>query len=64
MLKTIKEPYPSYKNLKRTESLNAGSWDELKKYIIIGVLLVAQKREKIIFYIQHLSQLYNKAIRS
>ena len=31
MLKTIKEPYPSYKNLKRTESLNAGSWDELKK---------------------------------
>ena len=31
MLKTIKEPYPSYKNLKRTETLNAGSWDELKK---------------------------------
>ena len=31
MLKTISEPYPSYKNLKRTESLNAGSWDELKK---------------------------------
>ena len=30
MLKTIKEPYPSYKQLKRTESLNAGSWDELK----------------------------------
>ena len=31
MLKTIKEPYPSYKNLKRTETLNASSWDELKK---------------------------------
>ncbi len=31
MLKTIDEPYPSYKNLKRTESLNASSWDELKK---------------------------------
>lgn len=31
MLKTIEEPYPSYKNLKRTESLNAGSWEELKK---------------------------------
>ena len=31
MLKTIEEPYPSYKQLKRTESLNAGSWDELKK---------------------------------
>lgn len=31
MLKTIHEPYPSYKNLKRTESLNASSWDELKK---------------------------------
>lgn len=31
MLKTIDEPYPSYKNLKRTESLNAGSWDGLKK---------------------------------
>lgn len=30
MLKTIKEPYPSYKQLKRTESLNASSWDELK----------------------------------
>lgn len=30
MLKTIKEPYPSYKQLKRTESLNANSWDELK----------------------------------
>jgi len=31
MLKTIKEPYPSYKNMKRTASLNANSWDELKK---------------------------------
>lgn len=31
MLKTIHEPYSSYKNLKRTESLNASSWDELKK---------------------------------
>lgn len=31
MLKTIDEPYPSYKNLKRTESLNASSWDELKE---------------------------------
>lgn len=31
MLKTVKEPYPSYKNLKRTMTLNAGSWDELKK---------------------------------
>lgn len=31
MLKTIDEPYPSYKKLKRTESLNASSWDELKK---------------------------------
>lgn len=31
MLKTIKEPYPSYKKLKRTEILNANSWDELKK---------------------------------
>jgi hypothetical protein len=31
MLKTIEEPYPSYKQMKRTESLNAGSWDELKK---------------------------------
>lgn len=31
MLKTIEEPYPSYKNLKRTESLNANSWTELKK---------------------------------
>ena len=30
MLKTISEPYPSYKQLKRTESLNASSWDELK----------------------------------
>ena len=31
MLKTIEEPYPSYKNLKRTESLNCSSFDELKK---------------------------------
>lgn len=31
MLKTIKEPYPSYKNLKRSENLNAKSWEELKK---------------------------------
>lgn len=31
MLKTIKEPYPSYKKMKRTEILNANSWDELKK---------------------------------
>lgn len=31
MLKTIDEPYPSYKNLSRTESLNVSSWDELKK---------------------------------
>lgn len=31
MLKTIQEPYPSYKNMKRTESLNASSWEELKK---------------------------------
>lgn len=31
MLKTIEEPYPSYKDLKRTDSLNANSWDELKK---------------------------------
>lgn len=31
MLKTIQEPYPSYKNMKRTESLNANSWEELKK---------------------------------
>lgn len=31
MLKTINEPYPSYRKLKRTESLNAHSWDELKK---------------------------------
>ncbi len=31
MLKTIKEPYPSYKKLKRTEKLNANSWEELKK---------------------------------
>lgn len=30
LLKTIKEAYPSYKKLKRTESLNATSWDELK----------------------------------
>lgn len=30
MLKNISEPYPSYKQLKRTESLNANSWDELK----------------------------------
>lgn len=30
MLKTVDEPYPSYKQLKRTESLNASSWDELK----------------------------------
>lgn len=30
MLKTVEEPYPSYKPLKRTESLNAGSWEELK----------------------------------
>lgn len=33
MLKTINEPYPSYRKLKRTESLNAHSWDELKKNI-------------------------------
>ncbi len=31
MLKTIEKPYPSYKKLKRTDSLNANSWDELKK---------------------------------
>lgn len=31
MLKTISEPYPSYKNLKRTESLNAHNFTELKK---------------------------------
>lgn len=31
MLKTIEEPYPSFKNLKRTESLNVSSWEELKK---------------------------------
>lgn len=31
LLKTITEPYPSYKHMKRTESLNANSWDELKK---------------------------------
>ena len=31
MLKTISEPYPSYKNLKRSEALNADSWDELKR---------------------------------
>lgn len=31
MLKTIEEPYPSYKSLKRTESLNASSWEDLKK---------------------------------
>ena len=31
MLKTIKEPYPSYQKLKRTEKLNANSWEELKK---------------------------------
>ncbi len=30
MLKTIIEPYPSYKKLKRTESLNVDSWDGLK----------------------------------
>lgn len=30
LLKTIKEAYPSYKQLKRTESLNAASWEELK----------------------------------
>lgn len=30
MLKTIEEPYPSFKQLKRTESLNASSWEELK----------------------------------
>lgn len=31
MLKTIEDVYPSYKMLKRTESLNAGSWEELKQ---------------------------------
>ncbi len=31
MLKTIKEPYPSYKNMKRTETLNVSSWEELKE---------------------------------
>lgn len=31
MLKTIQEPYPSYKNMKRAESLNASSWEELKR---------------------------------
>lgn len=31
MLKTIEEPYPSYKQMKRTENLNAESWDDLKK---------------------------------
>ena len=31
MLKTIKKPYPSYKKLKRTSSLTADSWKELKK---------------------------------
>jgi hypothetical protein len=30
LLKSISEPYPSFKILKRTESLNASSWEELK----------------------------------
>lgn len=30
MLKTIKEPYPSYKRMKRTNSLSASSWSDLK----------------------------------
>lgn len=30
MLKTVIEPYPSYKQLKRTESLNVDSWEQLK----------------------------------
>lgn len=63
MLKTIKEPYPSYKNLKRTETLNAGSWDELKKCIIIDVQLVDQKKENLIFYTQLQLQHCNKGIK-
>lgn len=31
MLKTLDEPYPSYKKLKREESLSIKSWDELKE---------------------------------
>ena len=31
LLKTLEKPYPSYQNLKRTEILNANSWEELKK---------------------------------
>lgn len=31
MLKTISEPYPSFKTLKRTETLNDSTWDDLKK---------------------------------
>lgn len=31
MLKTINEPYPSFKKLKRATVLNAKSWDDLKK---------------------------------
>lgn len=31
MLKSIIEPYPSFKNMKRTEILNAVNWDGLKK---------------------------------
>ena len=31
LLKTIEKPYPSYQNLKRTETLKANSWNELKK---------------------------------
>lgn len=31
MLKNISEPYQSYKKMKRTESLNVNSWEELKK---------------------------------
>lgn len=31
LLKTIKEPYPSYSMLKRTSTLNRDSWDDIKK---------------------------------
>lgn len=31
LLKTVEKPYPSYQNLKRTENLNASSWESLKE---------------------------------